>query len=79
MDEYTRFILIEKFDTFSILYDKENIAFPYVLIDNAMINKNGLPETTQDLMEYRLRLFSSKCLLMKFLEYEGENEYGLRN
>lgn len=74
-----RFLIIEEMELASILYDTENTAFPFVLIDNRLLHRWGLPETTKDLMDYQTYLFSSKELLLNFLECKGEYKNGLRN
>lgn len=74
-----RFLVIKKLTTVSILYDTDTSTCPYILVENKLIRRYGLPETTRDLMEYQVRLFSSKELLEKFINCKGENEDELWN
>lgn len=69
--ENKRFIPLMEYPNWTILFDTQNQAVPYVLVNKQDLAKKT-PKTTQDLMDMHVSLFSGDKLIQKFLKSEGD-------
>lgn len=69
--ELERFIPLSKHSKWTVFLDTENVAVPYVLINNQALLKK-MPKNTEDLMNMHVQLFSGEKLLKKYLNSKGE-------